>query len=142
MAALDTITVCGADAPVSLVLEVLEVEDTYPSFRCSVSAIVHHPSGRFTYDASDIWFATEDYDRFLAQVTAMTQGTGHRARLRDMSDYVALEIVRDERTTTLALKVLEPFPNQDRAVLTFEGTVDADYPARVLARLAAFQPWW
>ena len=46
------------------------------------------------------------------------------------------------RTPTVALKVFEPFPNQDRAVLTFKGTVDADYSARVLARLAAFQPWW
>ena len=42
MAALDTITVCGMDAPVSLVLEILEIEDTYPVV--PVRGVGHRPS--------------------------------------------------------------------------------------------------
>ena len=142
MVEFDTIKIESALAPLSLLLHPQEFETRYPSFRCQVSCIVSHPTGRFIYKASDIWFSTNDFDRFIFELDGITRGTLEQARLHDLSDYVIFIITQCGRKTSVSWSASEPSPDSAEARLSFTGNVDAGFPAAVLASLREYERWW
>jgi hypothetical protein len=142
MVEFDAITIRSALTPVSVVLQPLEFETRHPSFRCQANFAVEHPTGRLTYEASNVWFGTEDFDQFLSELSGITRGTHEQARLRDLSNYVVLTVTQRGRKTSLSLSVFESLPKRGEARLSFTGDVDADYPATILAQLRDYDRWW
>ena len=138
----DTIKIESALAPLSLLLHPQEFETRLPSFRCQASCTVSHPTGSFSYEASDVWFSTDDFDRFISELDGITRGTLEQARLHDLSDYVVLTVTQSGRKTSVSLSAFEPSPGCAEARLTFTAEVDAGFPAAVLASLREYERWW
>lgn len=136
------ITIHSVLAPVSVVLQPMEFEVRHPSFRCHATCAIEHPTGRFTYEASDVWFSTEVFDRFLLELSGMTRGTHEQARLHDFSDSVVLTVTQQGRRTAVLLSVFEPAPNGAETGLNFTSDVDAGFPAAILAQLREYDRWW
>lgn len=138
----DTIEIESALAPLSLLLHPQEFETRLSSFRCQVSCTVNHPTGSFSYNASDVWFSTDDFDRFISELDGITLGALEQARLRDLSGYIIFIVSRSALKTSVSLSAIEPFPGPAEARLSFAADVDAGLPAALLASLREYARWW
>lgn len=131
-----TLTLEPPHTPLSLRLQVLETEERFPSVRCQVTCTVRHPTGKFTYEASDVWFESHHIDHFITELDHLTRGTGAEARLHDLSEAFVLTLARrDPRRTTLALSIFEPSPEGAEARMSLTTNVDHDVPAVLLHAL-------
>ena len=137
-----TITIHSVLAPVSVVLQPLEYEANYPSFRCRATCVIEHPTGRLTYEASDVWFSTEQFDCFLLELSGITRGSHEQARLHDLSDCVVLTFIQNGRKTGVSLDIVERSPDSAEARLSFASDVGAEFPAAILNQLKEYDRWW
>ena len=138
----DAIKIQSPLAPFSLVLQPQEFEQRLPSFRCQVACEIQHPTGRFCYEASNIWFGTASFDRFLSDLGSMTRGAQAGARLADLSDDFVFSLAGRDGKTSASLTVFRPFPVKAEARLAFSAIVDAGLPAAILAQLRDYDRWW
>ena len=138
----DTIKIESALASLSLLLHLQEFETRLPSFRCQVSCTVSHPTGSFSYEASDVWFSTDDFDRFISELDGITRGALEQARLHDLSDYVVFIVKQSALKTSVSLSAFETSPGRAEARLSFTADVDAGFPAALLASLREYARWW
>lgn len=132
---LEIIKIGSPFAPLSLVLHPQEFEARSPSFRCQVICTIPHPTGRFSYEATDVWFSATDFDSFISELEGIARGTLELAQLNDMSDFLSFRVALIEQKTSVTLNVFEPSPNGAEARLSLKADVDADFPAKVLASL-------
>ena len=85
-----------SDGDFSITIYPVEFDLHLPSFRSEVSCFISHPTGSFSYNASDIWFDKEIYDNFLSSLKSMIYGNGTGARLECSSMYFIFEVRKFE----------------------------------------------
>jgi hypothetical protein len=121
----------------------VEFESHLPSFRAEVSCVISHPTGSFSYNASDVWFDKESYDRFLSSLKAMRDGTGESAKLECCSGYFFFEVKKFElikMRCNISIKEYQPF-NED-TILKASFILDYDFLNVLFRSLIDFRlPW-
>lgn len=142
MSDFEAIRIQSPMAPFSLTLQPMEFQSRDSSLRCQVAVVVTHPSGRFSYEASDVWLLTEQIDRFISELSDMTQGSRDRAKLRDMSQFLVLAVTQEACKASLSLRVFEPWPTGAEAKLDYATDVDPGFPAAILTQLRGYDRWW
>ncbi len=129
-------------SPISLDLQPHKFESHYPSFCCQMICTIVHPTGKFIYEASDIWFGTDDFDRFRTELSDITRGKKPQARLHDLSDYVVMTVTESDRKTTISVDIFEPDPHTAETKLSFKADADLGLAASLLDSIRTFEQWW
>ena len=128
--------VTPANAPVTLAIDVLDFDETYPSLKLSIELIAPHPTGQFVYTANDIWFSTSAIDEFVSSLNLIADARDQTASLADLSDYIQLTVVNEDGTYSMSVRAHEPKIGFTTGDLSIRCTIDRD---TVQFMLAAFR---
>jgi hypothetical protein len=107
-----------SDGDFAITIYPVEFDLHLPSFRSEVSCFISHPTGNFTYNASDIWFDKDIYNNFLSSLRSMINGNGSSARLECCSMYFIFEVSKIELTKLKCqISICEYQPNNENTSL-------------------------
>ena len=96
----------------------------------------------FVYEASNIWFGTEDFDRFHTELLGIVRGQQAQACLRDLSRDVVFTVIERDRHTEVLMDIARPAPPAAETKLHFKADTDLGLPASLLQTLREFNKWW
>jgi hypothetical protein len=106
------------DGDFDITIYPVEFNSYLPSFRAEVSCLISHPTGAFSYNASDIWFEKELVDHFFLSLKAMIDGNCESAKLECMSMYFVFEIKKVELVKLKCnISIKEFQPSNDDTIL-------------------------
>jgi hypothetical protein len=92
------------------------------AFQC----VVRHPTGRFNYEANDLYFDLEYFERFRDQLGAMRNGHAQRATLSDQGEMLVFSLYLDEQRLKSSIRVREYQAGDDLTTLNAGFVVDYD----------------
>ncbi len=127
-------------SPVSLVIDVCDVEERYPSVKLSVELIAPHPTGRFAYTANDIWFSATVLDQFISSLTLVADARNEAASLADLSDYVQLTVVNADGNYSMTFRAHEPKTGLTTGDMSISTTIDRDIVQFMLSAFRNLPP--
>jgi hypothetical protein len=118
-------------------MEILEIDERFPSFEVKVNIKISHFSGEFRYSANDIWFICSEWDDFTNNLASWSNQE-NTATLRSMSDEFTLLVSQNEIMISLKEKLING-PTVDLKYCQIS-SVDDVYILR--ESFAKFDKWW
>jgi hypothetical protein len=145
----DPIKIQWANMPLSIVLYPYEYSPYASWFANRVTCEIEHLTGRFFYENSRVTFLTDNFDRFLLDLSSVTQGKLEQARFEDLDHSLVFTITQNsQRKTAVKLTIYRPSPNhreegrQEVGKLEFSADIDPEMPAAILSKLREYHRWW
>lgn len=105
-------------------LQVYEVAS--PDYRFEFACRIQHPTGEFTYKASNICFAPETFRNFAEQLDAMRKGKSEGAKFQDYGHMIEFSLRVRDRKLQASLRINEYQPGTEQTVLSAGFPVDYD----------------
>ena len=98
-----------------------------------VNGKIRHPTGHFAYEAADIVFGTDDFERFLQGLTEIRSGAASFARLSNVGEMFVLTLESRGRELHCNINIREFQPGVEETTLTASFKVDYDLFVNKLA---------
>ena len=124
------------DASFKLALDVLDIDEIYPSLKISIELIAPHPTGHFAYSANGVWFAASALADFMAALTLIGHARNATASLGDFSEYFHMTVINVDGNYSTSIRAHKPKTGLTSGDLSVTCTVDRDM---VQFMLAAFR---
>ena len=105
---------------------VQDYEVASPDHRFDFACRIHHPTGEFTYTATDISFAPQIFRGFAEQLDAIRSGKAEHAQFYDYGHMIEFSLSARDRKIRASLKIREYQPGAEQTVLSAEFPVDYD----------------
>jgi hypothetical protein len=105
-------------------VEVCEVAS--PDYRFEFACRIHHPTGEFTYSASDIFFAPQVFRDFAEQLDAIRRGKAEHAQFHDYGQMVKFSLSVVARKIQASLSIREYQAGAEQTLLSAGFPVDYD----------------
>ena len=99
----------------------------------ALSAKVRHPTGHFLYEASDLSFGEDDFERFMRALAEMHNGASSSAQLTNVGEMFALILESQGREMRCTLRIREFQPGTELTTLNAAFKVDYDLFVNKLA---------
>lgn len=127
--------------PITLMMDVLDIDDYTPSMKMLLSVEVNHPTGFFKYQADDIWFSCSEWDIFSNRLSDL--GSEKDLLLKDLSEYFRIVIKqKSDNAYLFNLFCSEPEVGKGTTELNFSAIIDSDEIAQVINTFREFPKWW
>jgi hypothetical protein len=97
-----------------------------PDYCFDFACRVRHPTGEFTYKASDIFFAPQVFRNFAEQLDAIREGKTEDAKFHDYGQMTEFSIHVHNRKTQVSLRIRVYQPGAAQTVLSAGFPVDYD----------------
>jgi hypothetical protein len=92
----------------------------------AVNGKIRHPTGYFIYDASDIVFGEDDFERFMQALADIRSGTASYAKLANVGEMFVLSVETRGRELHCSLNIREFQPGAELTALNAGFKVDYD----------------
>ena len=99
----------------------------------ALTAKVHHPTGYFLYETSDLCFTEDDFDSCMRELSKMQKGASSRAQLANVGEMFALILEIRGHELHCALRIREFQPGAELTILNAAFKVDFDLFVNKLA---------
>lgn len=127
------------ERPLSLKLEVVEIDDHVPSMRVEVEIVVKQFQHALQYEGA-FWIACEDWDRFKETLGSLERG---EAVLQDMNGYFMLGIHQDSSGLSLSWNFTKVDLGGGRKTeVAFSSNIDDDMLGKIKDEFSEFPSWW
>ncbi len=127
--------------PLRLVIDLIEVDEYLPSFKCKVDIVIDHPTGFFRYNANDLWIECSNWDIFNEGLINLI--STEKFSIQDMSEQFIISIEPNGSSGYLfELTCGEPDIGQGISFLRFKKTVDSDELSQLMNSFRDFPKWW
>ena len=124
--------------PVSLKMEIVEIDNRLPSFKMEVELNVHHPTGKISYYADDIWFDCLAWDDFISNLQINKRTT---VKLENMSNNFRIEVSGESGKFALFCEEMN-IGNGGISSVLFSAPIDDDGIAHIKGQFLSFEKWW
>lgn len=122
------LTICySSDFSLSIQLLSVQVyEAASPDYRFDFACRVRHPTGEFTYKATDIFFAPQMFRDFAEQLDAIRNGKTEHAKFQDYGQMIEFSLHVRNKKTHASLRISEYQPAAEQTLLSVGFPVDYD----------------
>ncbi|AFZ23903.1 hypothetical protein Cylst_1625 [Cylindrospermum stagnale PCC 7417] len=128
--------------PISITMEVVEVDDYLPSLRMLVKCHIEHPTGFFTYQATDIWFDCSQWDEFVRILSQLEAKIEVEAILVDMSECLELKISNVHNQLHFNFSCKELNVGEGLTKINFSCQIDFEILSLIKREYSEFPKWW
>jgi len=97
---------------------------SWVEYRFDVDCQLRHPTGSFTYSASNLCFELQSFARFSEELQGLQQGLKHEAALKNAGDMMILQLAGDSRMLLATLNIREYLAP---SMATLNATFAVDY---------------
>jgi hypothetical protein len=105
---------------------VQDYEVASPDHRFNFACRIHHPTGEFTYTATDIFFAPQVFRDFVEQLDAIRKGKAELAQFYDYGHMIEFALTVRDRKAQASLRIREYQAGAELTVLSAGFPVDYD----------------
>ncbi|MBC8042140.1 MAG: hypothetical protein IAF08_01730 [Rhizobacter sp.] len=128
--------------PLSITMNLIEVEERLPSFKMLVKSEVVDLTGSFTYQR-EVWFECSKWDFFVSKLNHVESCT-EKIILIDMDEDFTIAIEKDENTARLNFKCSYSPVSRSRAslVMTYDSKLDKEALEKIKNVFNEFPKWW
>jgi hypothetical protein len=117
----------SSEFSLSIQLSSVQVNEVVsPDYRFDFACRIHHPTGEFTYTATDIYFAPEMFRDFAEQLEAIRRGKAEHAQFHDYGQMIEFSLSVRERRIRASLKIREYQAGAEQTLLSAGFPVDYD----------------
>src|SRR5271169_1910863 len=105
-------------------VEVYEVASS--DYRFEFACRIHHPTGEFTYTATNLFFAPQVFRDFVQQLDAIRRGKTDHAQFHDYGQMIEFSLSVRDRKTRASLRIREYQAGAEETLLSAGFPVDYD----------------
>lgn len=127
---------------IKLHLTLMEVDNYDPNtLRFAVYVDLSHPTGAFSYSASDIWLTTEMWNLFETEVENDIKKPAH---FHDQSNYFNIIINKGQKKLEIKINIKEPLTTKGDMLFSsvHELDIDSAFLDQLRNSLKSFPKFW
>jgi len=128
------------ERPLQLKMDLIEIEDYFPSFRMKIEILISHPTGSVSYQADDIWFSCTEWDIFINNMKSLQMPNDYS--LLNMSQLFELKFKFEQMDIFFAVNVEEPDIEVGSVKINYLNKIDLDVFSQIKSKFYNFSTWW
>jgi hypothetical protein len=128
--------------PISITMEVVEVDDYLPSLKMLVKCHIEHPTVFFTYQATDIWFDCSQWDEFVQSLSQLEAKIEIEATLVDMSECLESKISNVQNQLQFNFSCKELNVGEVITKINISCQIDFEILSLIKREYRDFPKWW
>jgi hypothetical protein len=110
--------------------------------RMGIRIQIVDPTGRMTYQASDVWFACRSWDEFVNSVSVLDGIALESVVLKNLSEHFSISISLKQEKLGFVFNCLEVYSGESTSKISYESEIDMDTLGHIQWTFNQSEKWW